>query len=99
MKLSHTLFTASAVALMVTLVACSDDDSTSGAASSCASAKKVSDDCNAKPAEGGVSVTTDFDQAKCESGGDQAKKAADCIAANPQNCDCVLKCALTGSCS
>ncbi|MDB4944506.1 MAG: hypothetical protein JWP97_4040 [Labilithrix sp.] len=98
MKLSHTLLTASAVALMVTLVACSSDDdaSSSGNASSCAAAKKVSDDCNAQPSEGGVSVTADFDQAKCESGGDAAKKVADCITANKSNCACVLKCAITG---
>jgi hypothetical protein len=86
------------VASLVGLVACSSDDSSS-AASSCAEAKKVADSCNSQPQDGGASVTVTFDQAKCESGGDQAKKAADCIVANKGNCDCPLKCSLTGSCS
>jgi hypothetical protein len=97
MKLSQ-LFAVAVVASLVGLVACSDDDASS-AASSCAEAKKVSDECNAKqPTDGGATVTTDFDQAKCESGGDQAKKAADCIVANRDRCDCSLACALQGSC-
>lgn len=88
------------VASVVGLVACgSDDDESNSTASSCAEAKKVTDECNAKqPTDGGTSVTTNFDQGKCESGGDQAKKVADCIVANKDNCDCSLKCALTGSC-
>lgn len=93
------------VASLVGLVACSDDDeggstgSTASAASSCAEAKKVADECNAKPQDGGAQVTVTFDQAKCESSGDQGKKAADCIVANRSNCDCLAKCAISGSCS
>lgn len=99
MKLVRFFVVGLAVSL-VALVACSSDDSSSSATSSCAEAKKVSDACNAQqPKDGGASITTNFDQAKCESGGDQAKKAADCIVANKNNCDCQLKCALTGSCS
>jgi hypothetical protein len=89
-----------AIASFVTLVACSSDSSTTGdQASSCTSAKQVSDDC-AKQSDGGSSgsVTVTFDEAKCESGGAQAKTAADCIVTNKSNCDCVLKCSLAGSC-
>jgi hypothetical protein len=89
------LFVFAAVASVVGLVACSSDESTSSA-SSCAEAKKVSDSCNAQPKDGGGSITTNFDQAKCESGGDQSKKVADCIVANKSNCDCILKCGLSG---
>jgi len=84
------------VALAVGTVACSSDDSSSATASSCAQAKSVSDTCNSAPKEGGVSITTSFDQAKCESAGDSGKKIADCIVANKSNCDCLLKCAVTG---
>ncbi len=95
---SHRSFVVLAgVALVVGLVACSSDDSSSsGVASSCAEAKSVSDACKSAPKEGGVSLTADFDQAKCESAGDQGKKVADCIIANKSNCDCTLKCAVTG---
>jgi hypothetical protein len=92
------LFCVAAVTLVVGLVACSSDGSSS-AASSCAEAKKVADECNAKPKDGGASVTVNFDQGKCESGGDQAKKAADCIVQNKSNCDCILACSIQGSCS
>ena len=88
------------VASLVGLVACSSDDSSSSTANSCAEAKKVSDDCNAsQPKDGGTSVTVNFDQGKCESAGDNGKKAADCIVANKGNCDCLLKCSVNGSCS
>jgi hypothetical protein len=83
------------VASFAGLVACSSDDEKSSA-SSCAEAKKVSDSCNSQPKDGGSSITTGFDQAKCESGGDQSKKVADCIVANKSNCDCILKCGLSG---
>ena len=85
------------VALAVGLVACSSsDDASSATASSCAQAKSVSDACKSAPKEGGVSITVDFDQAKCEGAGDKGKKVADCIVANKSNCDCTLKCAITG---
>jgi len=84
------------VALVVGLVACSSDDSSSNGAS-CSQAKSISDSCNAAPKDGGSSgLTVTFDQGKCESGGDAAKKVADCIVANKSNCDCTLKCAVTG---
>jgi hypothetical protein len=93
----RSLVSLAAVALAVGLVACSSSsDDASGSAASCAQAKSVSDSCKSAPKEGGVSITVDFDQAKCESGGDQGKKVADCIVANKSNCDCVLKCAVTG---
>lgn len=98
MHSSRSFVVLAAVALVVGLVACSssDDSSSSGVASSCAQAKSVSDACKTAPKEGGVSITADFDQAKCESAGDQGKKVADCIVANKSNCDCTLKCAVTG---
>ena len=90
------------VASFAALVACSSDDaeSSSNAAtpSPCAEAKQVADDCNAKQT-GSSKVTVNFDQAKCESSGDQGKKAAECIVANKSNCDCLVKCSLAGSCS
>jgi len=96
MKFSR-VFAVAAVVSLVGLVACSSDDSSSSsAASSCAEAKKASEACNSKPQDGGVTVTSNFDQAKCESGGDQAKKIADCMVTNKANCDCMLKCALSG---
>lgn len=75
--------------------ACSSDDP-STTASPCAEAKKVSDDCKVESADSGISFK--FDEAKCESGGDQAKAAATCIVNNKSNCNCLLKCSLSGSC-
>jgi hypothetical protein len=87
------------LSLFVTVVACSSDDTAATAGgSSCEQASKVADDCNAKPSEGGVKVTINFDKAKCESS-DQAKKAAQCIADNKTNCDCFIKCQINGSCT
>jgi hypothetical protein len=99
MTFFRTAAISAAVALAIGLVACSSDDSSNSAtASSCAQAKSVADSCNAQPKEGGVQMTANFDQGKCESGGDAAKKVADCIVANKSNCDCILKCGLTGAC-
>jgi hypothetical protein len=101
MKLARLLVLGATVSL-VALVACSSsDDGSGGAASSCSSAKKIADDCkaNAKPSDGGVSITVDFDEAKCESAGDQGKQAADCIVQHKDNCDCVAQCSITGSCT
>ena len=95
MKLTQIL---SIVALgcLVASTACSSDDENS-AASSCGEAKKVADACNAnKPADGGVSVSVNFKEEECTKAGDQGKKVADCIVANKSNCDCVVKCSLTG---
>jgi hypothetical protein len=86
------------LSMFVAVVACSSDSTAAAGGSSCDKASKVADDCNAKPAEGGVKVTITFDKAKCESS-DQGKKAAQCIADNATNCDCFLKCQLAGSCS
>jgi len=86
------------LAILVT-VACSSGGSGSvpgGGGTTCAQAKKVSDDCNAKQGDSGV--TFNFDVAKCESGGSQAQTAAQCIVNNSSNCDCMLTCALKGSC-
>jgi hypothetical protein len=92
------ILTVTAVASFVALAACSS--SSDSAASSCSSAKQVSDDCNAKQGsgDGGTKVTTNFDAAKCEQAGDNGKKVADCIVANKDNCDCILKCSLGGTC-
>jgi len=99
MKLSR-LFAIAAVTSVAGLIACSSDDESTGSgsqASTCAEAKKNAEACSSKTDGGSVTVT--FDQAKCESGGDQAKKAADCINTNKSNCDCLIKCQLSGSCS
>ena len=98
-------FTLGLAVSLAGLVACSsDDDGTTSSASStspggCAEAKKVADECNAKPWDGGAKLSVKFDEAKCESSGDQGKKAADCIVAHRDDCDCLLSCSLTGSCS
>jgi hypothetical protein len=98
MKLRSLVMTA-LLSLFVSVVACSSDDAaTPAGGSSCEQASKVADDCNARPSEGGIKTTITFDKAKCESS-DQAKKAAQCIADNKTNCDCFIKCQLTGSCS
>ena len=86
---------------VATFAACSSssDDASSAQASSCSQAKTVVDSCNSKqPADGGLKVTVNFDEAKCESGGDQGKKFADCIVANKDNCDRPAACGLKGSC-
>ena len=97
MKLSR-LFALAAVTSVTGLIACSSDDSTgSGSqASTCAEAKTAAESCSSSSDAGSVKIT--FDQAKCESGGDQAKKAAECIVQNKSNCDCHIKCQLQGSC-
>ncbi len=97
MKLARS-FAVAGAALMLTLVACASSDSSSSGGSACAQAKSVADTCNAKPQDGGAKVTLTFDQGKCE-GSDQGKKAAQCIVDNKNNCDCILKCTLTGACS
>ncbi len=85
------------VAFLVGLLACSSDDSS--AADSCQAASDVSKKCDAQQSssDGGssVKVTTTFDVAKCQQS-DQGKKIADCMVANQNNCDCMLKCALSG---
>ncbi len=75
-------------ALVVCFMACS-----SPASNACADAKKVVEQCSSA----GLSVQ--FDQGKCESGGDQGHRAAECIVANRDRCECTLACALAGSCS
>ncbi|CAN5753014.1 hypothetical protein BH11MYX4_BH11MYX4_53300 [soil metagenome] len=97
MNFLRSLVVCAGVASMVGVVACSSDDSSASAAS-CSQAKSISDSCKSQPKDGGSSITLDFDQAKCESGGDQGKKVADCIVANKSNCDCLLKCAVNGAC-
>lgn len=92
------------VTSIVGLVACSSDDGATQSENAnqpepCAEAKKVADECNAKPAKDGAKITADFDTAKCQSSGEQGKKAAECIVTNKSNCDCLLQCALTGACS
>jgi hypothetical protein len=87
------------LSLMVTTAACSSDDSNSTTSGgSCAEAKKVADECNAKPKDGGTTITINFDQAKCESGGAQGETAAKCIVTNRTNCDCFIACGLKGTC-
>jgi hypothetical protein len=95
MKLVQSLIVVASVATTLALVACSSDSSSGSSA--CQQAKTVIDSCNAKPQDGGLTVTTKFDSAQCE-GSDQAKKAAQCIVDNKSNCDCIIKCSLQGSC-
>jgi hypothetical protein len=87
------------------LIACSSSSSGSSTSqngtsptSACAQAKSVADTCNAQPAEGGVQLTVDFDETKCEQAGAQGTTIADCITANKDNCSCVLTCSVKGSC-
>jgi hypothetical protein len=93
MKL-RALLTVGFLSLFVALVACSSDTTASGA-DTCDQASKVADDCNAKPAEGGVKITLTFDKAKCAS---SDKKAAQCIVDNKTNCDCFIACGVKGTC-
>lgn len=88
------------LAIMTGAAACSSDDSSSTTSGgSCAEAKKVADECNAKqPADGGSTTTITFDQAKCESAGAQGETAAKCIVTNRANCDCFIACGIKGSC-
>jgi hypothetical protein len=84
---------------MVTTAACSSDDSSSTTSGgSCAEAKKVADECNAKPTDGGTTITINFDQAKCESAGAQGETAAKCIVANRTKCECFVACGIKGTC-
>lgn len=96
MKLKGLIGGCLAVAIFV-LAACSSDDS-SASGGSCSEAKKVADQCKSQPSDGGAKITVDFDEGKCNSAGDQGKKAADCIVANKSRCDCLLACSLQGSC-
>jgi hypothetical protein len=90
----------SSIFLVAAAVACSSSSSggSSDQATSCQNAKVTADNCNNQPSDGGAKITVNFDEAKCESGGAQAKTAADCITANKTNCSCVLSCSLKGTC-
>ena len=94
------------IVVVATLSACSSGGAgsvdlggtNSGGGTACEKAKKVVDDCNAsRPADSGVTVN--FNLEKCQSGGAQAEAAAQCVVNNAANCDCVLPCAIQGSCS
>lgn len=98
MKLVRSFAVSFGIALMVTISACSSSSSDSSSSGSCDEAKTVADSCNAKPQDGGTSISITFDSAACAQS-DQGKKAAQCIVDNKSNCDCILKCSLTGSCS
>ena len=98
MRSLRLLVLAALAALALGNVACSSDDS-STTGGSCAEAKKVADECNAKQdPDSGSTTTITFDQAKCESGGSQAQTAAQCMVTNRSKCDCMFACALKGSC-
>jgi hypothetical protein len=84
--------TGALLSMFVALVACSSDSAADG--STCDQAAKVSDDCNASSADAGLTIT--FDKAKCEA---SDKKAAQCVIDNKANCDCRIKCAISGTCS
>jgi hypothetical protein len=95
MKTIRLILSMGLLAGLVAIVACSDS-----VASACEDASKAVEACNAKQSsDSGVSVTLTFDAKKCQDSGDQGKKAADCINANKDKCDCMAKCAVQGSCS
>ncbi len=77
------------------LAACSASKTEILDANACAEAKRVTNQCTSS----GSGIKVDFDQSKCETGGDQAKKAADCIVANKDRCECAVSCALVGTCA
>lgn len=93
-----TLLALTVLALFVNVGCSSDDSNSTTTGGACAEAKKVADECNAKPKDGGSSTTITFDQAKCESAGSQGQTAAQCIVTNRANCDCFIACGIKGSC-
>ncbi len=99
MHILRSLALAALASLAFQTVACSSDDNSGSTGSACAEAKKVADECNAKqPTDGGATQTITFDQAKCESAGQQGQTMAQCIVNNRTNCDCFLSCGLKGTC-
>ena len=98
MKILRLLVVSSLASLLLTLVACSSDSSPSSG-DACSQAKTVADSCNSKPAgDSGTSTTFTLDVAQCQSAGDKGQKVAQCIVDNKSNCDCLVKCAIGGSC-
>src|SRR5436309_998262 len=98
MKILRLLVVSSLASLFVTLVACSSDSSSSGG-DACSQAKTVADSCSTKSGDSGTGTTITFDVAQCQNAGDKGQKVAQCIVDNKSNCDCFVKCALSGSCS
>jgi hypothetical protein len=95
MKTIRLILSMGFLAGLVAVVACSDST-----ASACEDAAKAVEACNAnQSSDSGVSIKVTFDAKKCQDSGDTGKKAADCINANKGKCDCMGKCALSGSCS
>lgn len=99
MKLARLLAVGSvaSLVLLVAVTGCSDDASSSNCQAAADVAKKCDAQQSTADAGGGssITVTSKFDVQKCEES-DQGKKIADCIVANQNNCDCQIKCALTG---